>query len=141
MPNLTEAFAEFAAAPQVYNYVPNPCGMVHIVVRTARPGQSACRCSHAGVAPLSLQLRAQQTCAFLHAKHTNLCQVLSRLPQVGDAGNSEGLSGLNYYTNTFDHRAPQQHTAHERSSSPLNACRTLPAKKLGACMLTLCASA
>ena len=24
---------------------------------------------------------------------------------VGDAGNSEGLSGLNYYTNTFDHRA------------------------------------
>ena len=26
--------------------------------------------------------------------------------QVGDGGNSEGLSGLNYYTNTNDHRAP-----------------------------------
>ncbi len=25
--------------------------------------------------------------------------------QVGDAGNNEGPSGLNYYTNTFDHRA------------------------------------
>ena len=26
--------------------------------------------------------------------------------QVGDGGNNEGPSGLNYYTNTFDHRAP-----------------------------------
>jgi len=131
----------------VYNYVPrrctttNPCGMVHIVVRTALPGQSVCRCSHAGVAPPSLQLRAQQTCAFLYANHTNLCQVLLRLPQVGDAGNSEGLSGLNYYTNTFDHRAPQHHTAIEWSNSLLTACCTLLARMIGARLLTMCKSA
>ena len=38
------ACTKYAAAPQVYNYVPNQCGMVHIVVRTALPGQPVCKC-------------------------------------------------------------------------------------------------
>ena len=58
--------------------------------------------------------KKRQVC---RTKHMDFCQLRSWFPQVGDAGNSEGLSGLNYYTNTFDHRAPQQHTPGGWSSS------------------------